>query len=284
MKEKQTEECLKEDIHDYDFDPKEEDYIEISNGYWESKDSSWSSFYVESNELSTKSRKKANPQNNFYWLSLKSFLVTYNYVVLGIVVFLAVFLPIDYFYVGDPTIYLWFKKYYVYFVIGYFVISIIIVCQDLVFLWLYRDKKYRRIETICAEIWHITNETNHNIVRMFEAGRYFPESMRICRGRIYFHNLQSEYYPRGSKHLNYVGRDDRYLEKKEKENLFSLIIPFTAKKFRMFKKLLEIDSTMQYEISYYQKSKVIKEIRMIKGRKYPLMVSKILDCINQMYP
>ncbi|MGN0961958.1 MAG: hypothetical protein ACI4PP_00100 [Clostridia bacterium] len=161
--------------------------------------------------------------------------------------------------------------------------TLLMFLMDFVYLTYHFDRKKNRTKIKKLEIWHLVDESDYNFFAIGNAARYFPESLRLLRGYICFHDLSKDTRPTCEKVMNGI-HDTVVVKRKELKDLLRLRIVFTAKKWQLFKKLREADPDMQYEVEYYTKSRVIKEIRPLKGKSYSPLALEILYLINRMYP
>ena len=278
--EKRIDEIIK-GADDYDFDPKAAGYEEITDGIWWSSTSDFSDIYLDSSELSTESKKTAQYNENFYWLYKKSFMLGwFKCVIIALLLVLLVCSPTDFDTIEDRVLASYIAIISLSLIAG---ATLLMVFADLVFFSFFFDRKKNRTKTENLEIWHFVDESDYNFFAIGDAALYFPESMRIIRGYICFFDLSQKIRPTYEKVLNGI-HDTVLVKRKNRRGLMQLRIVFTAKKWQLFKKLREIDPDMQYEVEYYLKSKVIKEIRPLKGKDYSPLALEILHLINRMYP
>lgn len=265
----------------YDFDPKAAGYEEIVDGIWWSDTDEFSDIYLDSSELSTTSTKTAKRNENFYWLYKKSFMSAwFKCVFLALFFVLIVCFPREQDTPEDATIAIYFAIISISLII---ILTIIMLLADFTFLTYHFDRKNNRTEKKYLEIWHLVDESDFNFFTFGNATRYFPESMRIIRGYICFHDLNKQTRPAYKKTINGI-HTNVLVKRKNRKGLLQLRTVFTAKKWQLFKKLQEKDPDMQYEVEYYKTSKVIKEIRPIPEKQYSSIVLEILYLINWMYP
>ena len=263
---------------DNSFDFKAAGYTEkVDGGIW----TNGVDIYLEDSELKTKSKRKAKPGDNFYWLAKKSFLFAW-FLVVGIFVFGTLFLFwVDY---PSPEEYSLVKLVSIIVVFLGTVPTLIVVFGDYRFIPYHFDRKLNRIKYINAELWHTDHECLINPAFWGEVARYFPESMRIKRGRIFMRDLMSPEIPTRKKCMDALYSEKYVIEKEDMVGLFYLYYPFSKKKDKLFKRLVEEDPDLQYEVVYYEKSKVIKEFRPLENKEYSPITLEILELINKMYP
>ena len=266
---------------DYDFDPKAAGYEEIVDGIWWSGVGDFSDIYLDSSELSTDSKKTAQKNENFYWLYKKSFMLGwFKGVIVALLIVLIVCYPYESNTPEDAVFITWFAVISLTLIIG---ATLLMFLMDFVYLTYHFDRKKNRTKIKKLEIWHLVDESDYNFFAIGNAARYFPESLRLLRGYICFHDLSKDTRPTCEKVMNGI-HDTVVVKRKDLKGLLRLRIVFTAKKWQLFKKLRETDPDMQYEVEYYTKSKVIKEIRPLKGKSYSPLALEILCLINRMYP
>lgn len=280
MKEKRIDEIIN-NSDDYDFDPKAAGYEEIVDGIWWSDTDEFSDVYLDSSELSTKSIKTAKRNENFYWLYKKSFMSAwFKCVIVALFFVLIVCYPREQDTSQDIMIAIYFAIISLSLII---IFTLVMFFADFTFLTYHFDRKNNRTKVKHLEIWHLVDESDFNFFAFGDASRYFPESMRIIRGYICFHDLDTEPRPSYEKVMNGI-HNNILVKRRNRKGLLQLRIVFTAKKWQLFKKLQEEDPDMQYEVEYYKVSKVIKEIRPISGKEYSSRALEILYLINWMYP
>ena len=110
----------------------------------------------------------------------------------------------------------------------------------------------------------------------------------LCRKKVMLVNGEEEYWGEELyRNTVYDVRSLRYMihyKGDDKEDFIRFILTEEKKELLDNWKKLTNEQRFFYEIVYYRKSKILKEICPVEGIEYPAGIVEILDKFNRMYP